>query len=38
MGILVGSRVDRHVDRERFRTIVTVMILLLGLTLLFGIG
>ncbi|MGD9049912.1 MAG: sulfite exporter TauE/SafE family protein [Anaerolineae bacterium] len=38
MGILVGSRVDRHVDRERFRKIVTVMILLLGLTLLFGIG
>jgi uncharacterized membrane protein YfcA len=38
LGILVGSRVDRYVDRERFRTIVTVMILVLGLALLFGIG
>lgn len=38
LGILVGSRVDRYVDRERFRTIVTVMILVLGLVLLFGIG
>ena len=38
LGILVGSRVDRYVDRERFRTIVTVMILMLGLALLFGLG
>jgi uncharacterized membrane protein YfcA len=38
LGILVGSRVDRYVDRDRFRTIVTVMVLVLGLALLFGIG
>jgi uncharacterized membrane protein YfcA len=38
LGILIGSRVDRYVDRDRFRTIVTVMILVLGLALLLGIG
>jgi uncharacterized membrane protein YfcA len=36
LGILAGSRVDRYVNRERFRMIVTVMILVLGLALLFG--
>jgi uncharacterized membrane protein YfcA len=38
LGILAGSRVDRYVDRDRFRIIVTVMVLVLGLVLLFGIG
>jgi uncharacterized membrane protein YfcA len=38
LGILVGSRVDRFVDRNRFRMIVTVMILVLGLALVFGAG
>jgi uncharacterized membrane protein YfcA len=37
-GILVGARVDRYVDRGRFRTIVTVMILVVGLALLLGAG
>ena len=36
LGIVVGSRVDRFVDRDRFRTFVTVMILGLGLALLLG--
>jgi uncharacterized membrane protein YfcA len=35
-GILIGSRVDTKVDRDRFRTLVTVMILVLGLSLVFG--
>jgi uncharacterized membrane protein YfcA len=37
-GILVGAQVDRYVDRDRFRTIVTVMILVVGLALLLGAG
>jgi uncharacterized membrane protein YfcA len=37
LGILVGSRVDSRVDRERFRTLVTAMILILGLSLVLGI-
>jgi uncharacterized membrane protein YfcA len=36
LGIAVGSRVDRFVDRDRFRTLVTLMILGLGLALLLG--
>jgi len=36
LGILVGSRFDARVNRERFRTIVTVMILVLGLSLILG--
>jgi uncharacterized membrane protein YfcA len=36
LGILVGSRVDVKLNRDRFRTIVTVMILLLGLSLVLG--
>lgn len=34
LGILLASRVDNRVDRERFRMLVSVMILLLGLSLL----
>jgi uncharacterized membrane protein YfcA len=34
LGIFVGSLVDHRVDSSRFRTIVTVMILALGLALL----
>jgi uncharacterized membrane protein YfcA len=36
VGILLASRIDSRVDRARFRTLVTVMILLLGLSLVFG--
>jgi uncharacterized protein len=38
LGILVGSRVDSKLNRDHFRTIVTVMILLLGLSLVLGLG
>lgn len=38
LGILTGSRLDRRVDRNRFRTIVKVMILILGVMLTFGAG
>jgi uncharacterized membrane protein YfcA len=38
VGILVGSRVDSKVDHGRFRTLVTGMILLLGVSLLLGAG
>ena len=38
VGILAGSRVDRKINGNRFRIIVTVMILILGLALLFGVG
>lgn len=34
LGIFIASRLDSRVDRERFRTLVAVMILLLGLSLL----
>ncbi len=34
LGLLVGARVDQRVDSTRFRTLVTVMILVLGLALL----
>jgi uncharacterized membrane protein YfcA len=36
LGIGLAARLDSRVDRERFRTLVTVMILLLGLSLVFG--
>lgn len=36
LGIVLASRIDSRVDRARFRTLVTVMILLLGLSLLLG--
>jgi uncharacterized membrane protein YfcA len=38
LGVLAGSRVDSRVNKDRFRTIVTVMILALGLSLTFGLG
>jgi uncharacterized membrane protein YfcA len=38
LGIYVGSHVDKRVDAARFRAIVTVMILALGLVLLVGAG
>jgi uncharacterized membrane protein YfcA len=38
LGILVGSRVDRNVDRNRFRTLVTALILVFGLALVLGVG
>ena len=38
LGILAGSRVDSRVNKDRFRTIVTVMILVLGLSLILGLG
>ncbi len=38
LGMWVGSRVDAQVDGSRFRTLVTVMILLLGLLLVSGLG
>lgn len=37
-GILAGARLDRRVDREMFRRIVTAMILMLGIVLLLGIA
>lgn len=36
LGVMIGSRVDAKLNRDRFRTIVTVMILLLGLSLVLG--
>ena len=33
LGILAGSRVDSRLNKDRFRTIVTVIILILGLSL-----
>lgn len=38
LGILVGSRVDSRLNHGQFRAIVTAMILLLGLSLLLGLG
>ncbi len=38
LGIVAGSRVDARLNRERFRSLVTVMILLLGLFLILGLG
>jgi len=38
IGILAGSLVDRRIDQNRFRKIVMVMILALGLALVLGIG
>lgn len=38
VGILAGSRVDQKLNRDRFRTIVTVMILILGLSLTLSLG
>lgn len=38
LGLWTGARLDRHVDQERFRTLVTAMILILGVSLLLGLG
>jgi uncharacterized membrane protein YfcA len=38
LGILAGSRVDRRVNKDRFRAMVTVLILVLGLSLVLGLG
>jgi uncharacterized protein len=38
LGILLGSRLDAKVDRERFRLLVTAMILIVGLALLLGVA
>jgi hypothetical protein len=37
LGIFLASRIDSRVDRGRFRTLVTVMILLLGLSLVLAL-
>lgn len=38
LGILAGSRLDSRVNKDRFRTLVTVLILVLGLSLVLGLG
>ncbi|HEY72487.1 MAG TPA: sulfite exporter TauE/SafE family protein [Thermoflexia bacterium] len=38
LGILAGSRIDSRLNHDRFRAIVTAMILLLGLSLALGLG
>ena len=38
LGILAGSRIDSTLNHDRFRVIVTAMILLLGLSLVLGLG
>lgn len=38
LGLWTGARLDRHVDQERFRTLVTALILVLGVSLLLGLG
>ncbi|HSR35036.1 MAG TPA: sulfite exporter TauE/SafE family protein [Anaerolineae bacterium] len=38
LGILVGSSLDRKVDRKQFRTFVIVMVLVMGLALVVGVG
>ncbi len=38
LGMRVGLRIDRHVDKKRFRVGVLVLILLLGLSLLLNLG
>lgn len=37
LGVLAGSRLDRRLNNERFRTIVVVMILALGVSLTLGV-
>ncbi|HTU02854.1 MAG TPA: sulfite exporter TauE/SafE family protein [Candidatus Sulfotelmatobacter sp.] len=37
-GLWAGIRVDRHVDRERFRLLVVAMVFLLGLSLVLNLG
>jgi len=38
VGLWTGARLDRTVGQERFRTLVTAMILVLGVSLLLGLG
>jgi uncharacterized membrane protein YfcA len=38
LGILVGSRADRWVDANRFRTLINAMVLVLGVALATGLG
>jgi hypothetical protein len=38
LGILAGGWIDRYVDKERFRILVIVMILLLGVSLALNLG
>ena len=38
LGLWTGARLDRHVDQERFRKLLTAMILVLGMSLLLGVG
>lgn len=38
LGILLASRVDGKVDQGRFRTLVMIMCLVLGISLLLGLG
>lgn len=38
LGLWVGSRLDRKVRPKQFRFLVTVMILMIGLTLMIGVG
>ena len=38
VGLWAGARLDRYVNQERFRTLVTTMILVLGVSLLLGLG
>jgi uncharacterized protein len=38
LGLWTGARLDAHVDQERFRILVTAMILVLGVSLVLGMG
>ena len=38
LGVLAGSRIDPRLNRERFRLLVTVLILILGLSLMLSLG
>jgi len=38
LGLWTGARLDHRLDQERFRNLVTAMILLLGVSLLLGLG
>jgi uncharacterized protein len=38
LGLWIGARLDGHLDQERFRHLVTAMILVLGVSLLLGLG
>jgi uncharacterized membrane protein YfcA len=38
LGIIAGAGADRWIDKRRFRALVNVMILILGLSLVVGVG